>query len=427
MSRSIIMKKVATIAMAILMMITATCTGTLSSIAPSFSISASAATTTLTSSNIDEFQRVWGKHPYVLKKFSANNKISTGKKCVKDLQLMLNFTINANLTIDSIFGNGTEKAVKNFQAKYGLSKDGIVGNGTWKKLISVARSKISSSKTTVTISISGVSFPSTIKEGTGTHINGNITCNGGKISSITATVSDSNGKVKLSASCTPNTYKYSLYDSNLDYKLSFGKLSAGSYKLTFTAKAPGTSKSTSVSFKVQKNSSGASTNTSVAAFQKKALNEWVRPVKAKVLNVYTGSGREFGSYRTSNRYHAGTDFVTNAKSPVYAMQSGTVIEYIGNFWAGTSAVAIKHSDGSIARYCEISTNLRVGNHVRKGDKIGNMKFNTYNGCAMLHLELYLGTSSGSLTNSGNTYYKYVSGVYMRRSDLVASSFAIKLK
>lgn len=44
MSRSIIMKKIATIAMAILMMITATCTGTLSSIAPSFSISASAAT-----------------------------------------------------------------------------------------------------------------------------------------------------------------------------------------------------------------------------------------------------------------------------------------------------------------------------------------------------------------------------------------------
>lgn len=34
MSRSIIMKKIATIAMAILMMITATCTGTLSSIAP---------------------------------------------------------------------------------------------------------------------------------------------------------------------------------------------------------------------------------------------------------------------------------------------------------------------------------------------------------------------------------------------------------
>ena len=46
MSRSIIMKKIATIAMAILM-ITATCTGTLSSIAPSFSISASAASYTV--------------------------------------------------------------------------------------------------------------------------------------------------------------------------------------------------------------------------------------------------------------------------------------------------------------------------------------------------------------------------------------------
>lgn len=423
-----IVKKIIATATAVLML-TATCTDTLANTnSPiTLSVTASAATTALTSSNIDEFQRDWDKHPYVLKKFSANNKTSTGKKCVKDLQLMLNFTGNTNLTIDSTFGNDTEKAVKNFQAKYGLSKDGIVGNGTWKKLISVARSKISSSKTTATISISGVSFPSAIKEGTGTHINGNITCNGGKISNITATVSDSNGKVKLSASCTPNTYKYSLYNSDLDYKLSFGKLSAGSYKLTFTAKAPGTSKSTSVSFKVQKNSSGSSTNTSVAAFQKKALTEWVRPVKANILNVYSGSGREFGSYRAYNRYHAGTDFVTNAKSPVYAMQSGTVIEYIGDFWEGTSAVAIKHADGSVARYCEISSNLRVGNYVRKGEKIGNMVFNTYNGCAMLHLELYLGTSSGSLTNSGNTYYKYVSGVYMRRSDLIDSTFALKLK
>lgn len=53
MSRSIIMKKIATIAMAILMMITATCTGTLSSIAPSFSISASAASYTVNDARKD--------------------------------------------------------------------------------------------------------------------------------------------------------------------------------------------------------------------------------------------------------------------------------------------------------------------------------------------------------------------------------------
>lgn len=143
-----IVKKIIATATAVLML-TATCTDTLANTnSPiTLSVTASAATTALTSSNIDEFQRDWDKHPYVLMKFSANNKTSTGKKCVKDLQLMLNFTNNANLTIDSTFGNGTEKAVKNFQAKYGLSKDGIVGNGTWKKLISVARSKISSSKT----------------------------------------------------------------------------------------------------------------------------------------------------------------------------------------------------------------------------------------------------------------------------------------
>lgn len=55
MSRSIIMKKIATIAMAILMMITATCTGTMSAIAPSadFCISASAASYTVNDARKD--------------------------------------------------------------------------------------------------------------------------------------------------------------------------------------------------------------------------------------------------------------------------------------------------------------------------------------------------------------------------------------
>lgn len=46
-------------------------------------------------------------------------------------------TIQANVrvTVDGIFGNGTEKAVKTFQKEHGLTADGIVGEKTWKAII----------------------------------------------------------------------------------------------------------------------------------------------------------------------------------------------------------------------------------------------------------------------------------------------------
>jgi hypothetical protein len=47
---------------------------------------------------------------------------------VKDLQRKL------GISVDGIFGSGTEQAVKNFQSKNGLTADGIVGNKTWAKL-----------------------------------------------------------------------------------------------------------------------------------------------------------------------------------------------------------------------------------------------------------------------------------------------------
>lgn len=47
------------------------------------------------------------------------------------------------LTIDGVFGNGTEEAVKKFQESTGLKNDGIVGPGTWSKLLELnPRTKI---------------------------------------------------------------------------------------------------------------------------------------------------------------------------------------------------------------------------------------------------------------------------------------------
>ena len=46
---------------------------------------------------------------------------------------------------------------------------------------------------------------------------------------------------------------------------------------------------------------------------------------------------------------------------------------------------------------------------------------------MLHLEIYLGTASGSLTNTSNTTYDYVTKkVYSRRRDIVNPEFVLDL-
>ncbi|GLC30966.1 peptidoglycan-binding protein [Clostridium omnivorum] len=59
-------------------------------------------------------------------------------------QLLKNAGFNPG-TIDGIFGNNTEKAVRAYQASKGLAVDGIVGNQTWGSLLSGGTSSSSSS------------------------------------------------------------------------------------------------------------------------------------------------------------------------------------------------------------------------------------------------------------------------------------------
>jgi uncharacterized protein (TIGR02594 family) len=57
-------------------------------------------------------------------------------RSVRNLQYLLNLNLipDPKLSVDGIFGPGTEKAVRQFQAQEGLKVDGIVGPKTWFEL-----------------------------------------------------------------------------------------------------------------------------------------------------------------------------------------------------------------------------------------------------------------------------------------------------
>ena len=163
-----------------------------------------------------------------------------------------------------------------------------------------------------------------------------------------------------------------------------------------------------------------SDNEKVNAFVEERMKTWICPVKVAFGEV-TGS-RTFASSRGGGkRAHAGLDFVAPHGTKVYAITSGTV-QRVAVFYENTWAVEVLNDDGSILRYCEISTSLKTGDRVEQGDIIGTI-LRADSGTEMLHMEVYLGDGSGMLTQSGNTTYSYVTAKnYMRRSDLVDPTF-----
>ena len=140
MSRSIIMKKIATIAMAILMMITATCTGAMSAIAPSFCISASAASYTVNDARKD--LAIVKKHPYIVSYYRSTNT----KTVVKATQRLINYITGSKLAIDGIFGDATRSATKTLQRRNNITADGIVGR-EWEKAVEKCLNKLASKNT----------------------------------------------------------------------------------------------------------------------------------------------------------------------------------------------------------------------------------------------------------------------------------------
>lgn len=75
-------------------------------------------------------------------------------------------------------------------------------------------------------------FPDSLASGKGQHLNGCFTSTK-SIDAIQASVVDSSGNSVLSGIVYPDSKRYDLYDSALDWKLSFGTLSNGFYSLKF--------------------------------------------------------------------------------------------------------------------------------------------------------------------------------------------------
>jgi len=144
---------------------------------------------------------------------------------------------------------------------------------------------------------------------------------------------------------------------------------------------------------------------------------WLQPVKGKQTADPTGGARYFGAARANSRAHAAIDFIAPNGTLVYAMTDGNVIR-TSIFFENTSAVEVQNTDGTVARYCEIDPAVSVNTIVHRGDVIGKIITN-YGGTSMLHLEMYMGTATGKLSQSSTSNYKYVTvGNYQRRSDLI---------
>lgn len=161
-----------------------------------------------------------------------------------------------------------------------------------------------------------------------------------------------------------------------------------------------------------------------ATFWRDRASRWAYPLKR---SRYIMNG--FATVRSGGRRHAAVDLKACAGDGVYAMAPG-VVEYVfrGNYYAGTGAVQVKHSDGSVILYGEVrpGSTIRIGTKVRKGQRIASVQRNSC-GRAMLHLEAYSGKATGKLTQRGNYRYDNVTARrFDRRRDLIHPAGVIKL-
>lgn len=151
------------------------------------------------------------------------------------------------------------------------------------------------------------------------------------------------------------------------------------------------------------------------AFFKPTANTVFRfPLDKRPVQSYKTGMRRFGTSRSKGkRRHAGCDLYAAVGTPVYAMADGIVEFPKREFYYDTYDIAIQHGE-YLVRYGElgtVSSILKKGASVKKGQQIGTVGYLKPINMSMLHLEMYTGKQKGLLTNRSNP-------PYMRRSDLI---------
>lgn len=124
------------------------------------------------------------------------------------------------------------------------------------------------------------------------------------------------------------------------------------------------------------------------------------PIPFVPKQSYKAGSRRFGAKRQKGRKHAGCDLIAPLGTPIFAIDSGVVMEAAEQeFYRGTFAIVVQHK-GYVARYCEIKG---VAKGIRRGSIVTAGQVIAYVGkmfvSSMMHFELYRGPyGAGGLTN-----------------------------
>lgn len=117
----------------------------------------------------------------------------------------------------------------------------------------------------------------------------------------------------------------------------------------------------------------------------------------------SGFGSRFG------RQHRGIDIGVDANSPVTALEDGEVIDIYKNYGGHGDGIVVRHSNGTKIVYGHVNSNVRIGEKIKKGQTIANVKgwFNAYGNKdnTHLHLERHVGGSAQDPTGYLNSIFR----------------------
>ena len=165
-----------------------------------------------------------------------------------------------------------------------------------------------------------------------------------------------------------------------------------------SSSSTGSGSSTSSSSSSASSASSATNSDTAASSSTTTVNGAAAPLAKGSYRI----GAAFGATGSWSRYHTGQDFAASSGTPVYAVTSGTVISGNVGSWAG-NYVAIRSADGSSTLYAHMSsTDVKVGQQVTAGQKIGNVGSTGRSFGAHLHFEYYpSGVTPGDVYSATN--------------------------